>query len=381
MHQTASQQPSKPLISKTKKPRAILIAALFLLTSCSGFGENPTGARLAKLRHTPLYGEEGFENPNGARSEFERGEFKELRKRRRANRGLTKPEEALEVWRSDGTDEGMSTEEGVTFTWYGHATVLVELDGFKVLTDPIWSARCSPFSWIGPERYVPPPIELEALPEVDAVIISHDHYDHLDEATVRALAERGATFYVPLGVGAHLERWGVTRFEELDWWQAAVVHDEDTGAQLRLQATPAQHFSGRGALKQDQTLWASWAILGPKHRVWFGGDTGYFEGVFEEMGKLLGPFDLTIVPIGAYDPLWPEIHLNPEEAVTTHRVMRGEAMLPIHWGTFNLAVHPWDEPIERALEEAKKHGVKLYMPRHGERLNTLDEASNETWWR
>lgn len=365
---------------KSKIPRySATFITTALLASCSGFGDNPAEQKLADLRHTPRYGEEGFENPNGARTEFKRGDLKNLRKRRRANRGLTEPNDTLTPWNA-ATEAIAPKQEGVTFTWYGHATVLVELDGFKVLTDPIWSERCSPFSWIGPQRYVAPPVALSDLPDLDAVIISHDHYDHLDEATVRALDERGVTFYVPLGVGSHLERWGVTRYEELDWWQHAVIRHED-GSQLRLQATPAQHFSGRGALDRDKTLWASWAILGPEHRVWFGGDTGYFAGVFEEMGKLLGPFDLTIVPIGAYDLLWPEIHLDPEEAITTHRVMRGEAMLPIHWGTFNLAVHPWAEPIERALAEAKVHDVKLYTPRHGQSLTTLDAPVANPWWR
>ena len=198
-------------------------------------------------------------------------------------------------------------------SWFGHSTALVEIDGYRVLTDPVWSDRCSPSDVVGPERMHPPPVPLEALPAVDAVVISHDHYDHLDIDTIIALARsQWAPFVVPLGVGAHLRAWGIPeqRIIELDWNERTQVDE------LTLICTPARHFSGR-FLNRNNTLWASWAFIGPAHRAYFGGDTGYTKS-FAEIGAEHGPFDLTLMPIGAYNTAWPDIHMNPEEAVQAH---------------------------------------------------------------
>lgn len=276
--------------------------------------------------------------------------------------------------REDVADRG----SGLAVNWLGHATALVELDGYRVLTDPVWSDRCSPSGVIGPRRLHPPPIPLAALPAVDAIVISHDHYDHLDIDTVTALARaQRAPFVVPLGVGAHLRGWGVdeARIVELDWNEHTEI------GELSLICTPARHFSGR-FVSRNRTLWASWVMFGPAHRVYFAGDTGYTSG-FAEIGADYGPFDLTLIPIGAYDAGWPDIHLNPEEAVAAHRDVTGSGsalLLPIHWCTFRLAPHPWDEPVRRLLAAADAAGARVAVPRPGERVDPARRAEIDPWW-
>lgn len=264
-------------------------------------------------------------------------------------------------------------------TWLGHATALVEVDGYRVLTDPIWSDRCSPSDVVGPERLHSPPLALDALPAIDAIVISHDHYDHLDIDTVTALARtQRAPFVVPLGVGAHLRGWGVgaDRVVELDW------HESTRIGELSLACTPARHFSGR-FVSRNLTLWASWVIAGPRHRVYFAGDTGYTPG-FGQIGSDHGPFDITLMPIGAYSAAWPDVHMNPEEAVAAHLDLNASGaglLVPIHWGTFRLAPHPWAEPVERLLAAADAAGVAVAVPRPGGKVLPADAGEFDPWWR
>jgi len=264
---------------------------------------------------------------------------------------------------------------GLKVTWLGHSTVLLDLDGTRVLTDPVWSDRSSPLSWIGPKRWYAPPTPLEAMPRPDVVVISHDHYDHLDRRTIEAMQNWETRFVVPLGVGAYLRQWGISyaRITELDWWQSVSV-----GA-LEITATPARHASGRGLFDKDRTLWVGYALRTPKHRVYFSGDTGLFQAL-SEIGTRLGPFDLTLIEIGAYGPAWPDWHLGPEQAVLAHRMVRGSRMLPIHWGLFNLAGHGWTEPAERVLAAAQSQGVKLLLPHPGEPWDPLASHDLKRWW-
>jgi L-ascorbate metabolism protein UlaG (beta-lactamase superfamily) len=261
-------------------------------------------------------------------------------------------------------------------SWFGHSTALIEIDGYRVLTDPVWGHRCSPSDVIGPGRMHPPPMPLEALPALDAIVISHDHYDHLDIDTVLALAHsQWARFFVPLGVGAHLRAWGIPdqRIVELDWNEHARVDE------LTLVCTPARHFSGR-FLNRNTTLWASWAITGPTHRAYFAGDTGYTQS-FAEVGAEHGPFDVTLMPVGAYNKAWPDIHMNPEEAVQAHQDVNGRLLVPIHWGTFRLAPHPWAEPIERLLAAAETSDVQVMVPKPGQRVEPAVAGEFDPWWR
>ncbi len=267
---------------------------------------------------------------------------------------------------------------GIAVSWYGHSTALVEIDGYRVLTDPVWSRRCSPSPVVGPRRMHDMPVAVEALPAVDAVLISHDHYDHLDIRTIARLARtQRAPFCVPLGVGAHLRKWGIPedRIVELDW------HESHRIGELSVVCTPARHFSGR-LFTRNTTLWASWVIMGPRNRAFFGGDTGYTKS-FTEIGADHGPFGLTLLPIGAYHSAWPDIHMNPEEAVRAHLDMAeaGAGLLvPIHWATFRLAPHPWSEPVERLLRAADPAGVRVNVPRPGQRVDGDTGSESDPWW-
>jgi L-ascorbate metabolism protein UlaG (beta-lactamase superfamily) len=262
--------------------------------------------------------------------------------------------------------------------WYGHSTAMIEVDGYRVLADPVWSRRCSPSHTLGPQRMHEVPAPLEALPAVDAVLISHDHYDHLDMDTIVGLARsQRAPFVVPLGVGAHLRKWGIpeSRIVELDWYESHQI------GELTLVCTPARHFSGR-LFSRNTTLWASWVIAGPGHRALFGGDTGYTK-TFAEIGSEHGPFDLTLLPIGAYHPAWPDIHMNPEEAVRAHLDVAEAAsglLVPIHWATFRLAPHPWAEPVERLLTAAESEDIRVAVPMPGQRVDPGAASTIERWW-
>jgi L-ascorbate metabolism protein UlaG (beta-lactamase superfamily) len=271
-----------------------------------------------------------------------------------------------------------SVADQLAVTWYGHSTVLVEIDGRRVLVDPVWSDRASPSPLLGPKRMYPVPTGLDALPRLDAVLISHDHYDHLDLPTVRELLRLGPAvldgpFVVPLGVGAHLRSWGVPadRVVELDWGGQVRVRD------LTLTCAEARHFSGRG-LARNTTLWSSWVIAGPQHGVFFGGDTGYTAS-FAEIGARFGPFNLTLLPVGAYYEQWPDVHMTPEQAVRAHGDLGGGLLVPVHWSTFNLAFHPWVEPVRRVLAEADRVDARVAVPRPGERFR-VSEPPDRDWW-
>lgn len=258
----------------------------------------------------------------------------------------------------------------------GHSTVLLKLRGGFWLTDPVFAERASPFRRLGPKRFHAPPIALADLPPLAGVILSHDHYDHLDRDTVLALDATTERFLTPLGVGDRLIEWGIaaTKVRQLDWWQSA-----DVGG-LVLTATPAQHFSGRSLLDGNSTLWAPWVIEDRDLRVFFSGDSGYFDG-FRTIGERLGPFDVTLIETGAYDPQWPYVHMQPEETVQAHVDLRGRWLVPIHNGTFDLAMHRWQEPFERITGLTAARGVALATPRMGERLNMAAPHRGERWWR
>lgn len=286
----------------------------------------------------------------------------------------SQPLEPLPVLLRQSADFAAVAGSGLRITWFGHSSLLVEIEGKRLLLDPVWSERCSPTRVVGPKRFHPVPIALGELPKSDAVLISHDHYDHLDHATVVELAQQNPMFVVPLGVGAHLEYWGIdkSRIRELDWWK------ETSLGTLRLVATPARHFSGRG-LGADATLWSGWAVIGVERRVYYSGDTAMFEG-FEQIGERLGPFDATMIESGAYDAMWADVHLGPEQAVAAHRAVRGRVLFPVHWGTFDLALHTWVEPMERVLLAAQSAKVSVVAPKPGQSIDPLAPPRVERWW-
>jgi L-ascorbate metabolism protein UlaG (beta-lactamase superfamily) len=257
----------------------------------------------------------------------------------------------------------------------GHSTVLLKLNGNFWLTDPVFSERASPVQWAGPQRFHQPPISIEELPPIKGVILSHDHYDHLDYAAIKLLAAKTEHFITPLGVGERLISWGVpaAKVQQLSWWETAHV------AGLKLVATPAQHFSGRGLGDRNKTLWASFVIEDRDVRVFFSGDSGYFDG-FKEIGRKYGPFDLTMVETGAYDPQWPDVHMQPEESLQAHIDLRGKVLLPIHNGTFDLSLHAWHDPFDRINQLAAERRLPLATPEIGRALDIMQPIAEQKWW-
>lgn len=349
---------------------ATVVGAVSALSFSSGFGASPDGKRLERMKQSPRYGEDGFENylPEAPM---------QLWKILKASLGKenTVPEEPIDVLTLDRSAFEVPPESGLRITWLGHSSFIVEIDGVTLLVDPVWGERTSPFSWLGPKRWYAPPLPLEELPPIDAVVISHDHYDHLDMPTVEGLKGQISKWVVPLGVGAHLERWGVESDQilELDWWDSISVKD------VQLHCTPARHFSGRGVTTRNSTLWAGWALVGPEHRVFYSGDTALHPQL-AEIGERLGPFDVTLVESGAYSPLWRDVHLGPEQAVIAHELARGKVLLPVHWGLFDLAPHSWVEPIQRVREEAERRGVTLAVPRPGGQVEPTLRPYVDEWW-
>lgn len=343
------------------------------MNACSATRTTASQARLADVQASPQWRDGKFQNTLPRHD----GPMTEMLTKWLAGVDHTVPATPLPVMERDGAELAKAPQSGLRITWLGHSTILVSIDGYRVLVDPILSERASPFSWIGPKRFYPPPLAFQALPKIDVVLISHDHYDHLDQRTIVRLKDTSALFVVPLGVGAHLESWGVplARIVERDWWGEAQV------GELTLTATPARHFSGRSLVmaNRDQTLWAGWVMRGPEHRVYYSGDTAMFPG-FAEIGERLGPFDAALIETGAYNRLWPDVHIGPEQAVQAHRMVRGGLYIPVHWGTFDLALHSWTEPVERLLVAAAKDGVPVVVPRPGESIEPATPPQLVRWW-
>ncbi len=284
------------------------------------------------------------------------------------------PSHPLPVVAMDGFAQ-QPAADGLRFVWLGHSSVLVELDRKRILIDPVFSERASIFSWAGPKRFQPPPIQPRDLPVLDAVLISHDHYDHLDKATILGLVEKTASFHVPLGLAALLKSWGVptSKIFEYAWW------DEHEVDGITIVATPARHFSGRGLFDRNRTLWCSWVVSRNGLKVFHSGDTGKTTQ-FKEIGKKYGPFDIAFIKMAAYNENWPDIHLNPEQAVEAHRDLGGKALVPIHWATFDLSLHSWYEPIERLVKSAEQDHARTITPKMGEFVDP-DRYENDYWWR
>jgi L-ascorbate metabolism protein UlaG (beta-lactamase superfamily) len=353
------------------------MVAAALLIFWPSFGGSVEGERQARVQASPQFRGGRFDNvvPKTQRTTAQSWDY--LKRQMMGNEMRTPPPPCPPVIRLNPEDFKKPPTPGSRAIWFGHASVYLEIDGARIMLDPMLSDYASPLMRIGPKRFHPPPLALESLPKIDAVVISHDHYDHLDMNTTKHLSRVGSHFVVPLGVGAHLERWGIpkSQFTELDWWQSAEMRG------LKITSAPIRHYSGRGLRDGNATLWSSWSIAGPVHRVYFSGDTGFGEH-FREVGDRLGPFDLSLLKIGAYGPgqNWLDIHMEPEQAVEAHLALKARRMLPVHWGTFNLAFHAWDEPIKRAVAAGRGRGIDIVTPRLAE-LVTVDAPFNSvSWW-
>ena len=273
------------------------------------------------------------------------------------------------------TKKDIENLEDYSVVRFGHSTLFFKLENKLILTDPVFGLRASPFSFIGPKRFHKSPIDIEELPDIDIVLISHDHYDHLDEYSIKKLKDKVGKFYVPMGVSARLQKYGIDKEKivELDWWKDSMEKN------IRLICTPAQHFSGRGLFDKDSTLWASWVIETPKAKLYFGGDSGYFEG-FKEIAWNYGPFDMTFLEVGAYNEKWKEIHMLPKEGIQAHIDLKGEVLFPIHNGTFDLAFHSWKDPFEKIIKEAEENDVNLALPKMGQSISIFDKNKIIKWW-
>jgi L-ascorbate metabolism protein UlaG (beta-lactamase superfamily) len=335
----------------------------------------PTGLRKERILSSPRYVDGGFRNTSPVGPGLKRGTalpvmseyfFKEGRRTPLAPLPSHDPRE---TWLK-------KPDSGLRVTWLGHSTMLIEIDGVRLLTDPVWGERASPSRLVGPKRFQPVPITIAQLPPVDAVIVSHDHYDHLDYPSVVALAKLKIPFITSLGVGSHLEAFGVAPelITELDWWEHTQVRN------VQVSAAPSQHFSGRGLTDRNHTLWSSFVARSDTHGVFFSGDTGLTQE-YGEIRSKLGPFDLVMLEVGAFHPAWGDIHLGPDNAAQAHALLGGGAFLPVHWGTFNLAIHSWDDPAERLLEIQRERDLALLMPQLGVPVEPKHVGKVDPWWR
>jgi len=292
----------------------------------------------------------------------------------------TIPKEELPVSKIDSTNIAEYNDK-TRLIWFGHSTFLVQIDHKNILIDPMFGDVPAPHPMLGSKRFSKElPIEIEKIPKIDAVLISHDHYDHLDYGSIKKLKNKVKMFYTPLGVGVHLQKWGVEkeRIIELDWWQDISLEG------LRFICTPAQHFSGRGLTDRTKTLWSSWIIKSDNENIFFSGDSGY-DDHFKEIGEKFGPFDFAMIECGQYNELWPDVHMFPEETAQTGLDIRAHKIMPIHWGAFKLAMHSWTDPIERVTKTAKELNIDIIVPKIGESIflkenDSIDTTVNDKWW-
>jgi L-ascorbate metabolism protein UlaG (beta-lactamase superfamily) len=355
----------------------LIVAGCSFMNIAPQFGAEAKGQRLNAIQTSPNYDEGVFHNPVPTNMDIGfKGYVKMINSRLFNKRDDLEPDWIIPVEKLNPKQLDTPQDTATVLTWFGHSTFLIEIDGKRLLVDPMLGERASPVSFMGPKRFSDSlPIELDELPFIDAILVSHDHYDHLDYGSIKKLNENTGHFFVTLGVGAHLERWGVPaeKITELDWW------DEATLGSLTFAATPARHFSGRGFSDRMKTLWASWVIKGRQERIFFSGDSGYFDG-FKEIGEKYGPFDITLMECGQYNELWPYIHMMPEETVQAHLDLKGKVLMPIHWAGFALAMHSWTDPIERASKKAKELNVHMTTPRIGEPIILHKRIPVSRWW-
>lgn len=351
---------------------ALIFVATALSIAWKPMGKMASGERLVRMQKSPQWKGDKFVD---VMPRVEPAILKILPKWFEAPHPNRRPHGDLTHVQRRQADFQSPPRSGLRITWLGHSTLIVEIEGQRLLIDPVWGKYVAPLELAASARFIPPPLPFSELPDIDAVLISHDHYDHLDYPTILKLKEKKVPFFVPLGLGAHLEYWGVAPelIHEKEWW------DESVLGNLVIACTPARHFSGRSLVDKDKTLWAGWAIVGKERRVFYSGDTALFGG-FKEIGNRYGPFDATMIESGAYNALWADVHLGPEQAVVAHQMLGGKLLIPVHWGMFDLGLHGWTEPMERILVAAKKSNVPIATMIPGASIEPAFAPQPERWW-
>jgi L-ascorbate metabolism protein UlaG (beta-lactamase superfamily) len=352
----------------------IIAIAGFLFFRLPSFGGTLKGERLLRVQQSPNYNGRAFHYPTKTVLMSGAGNYTSTLKeflKKNSNKQPNSPVPTIK------TDLKTLPNNETTLVWFGHSSYFLQIDDFKMIVDPILSNRISPVQFAGTKSYLGTQLyTADDIPPLDCILLTHDHYDHLDYQTIVSLNPNVKKFYTSLGVGAHLEHWGIpaNKIHEFDWWDTETI-----APNTQLTATPARHFSGRHLTNRNQTLWSSFVLTTPQHRIFIGGDSGYGEH-FKKIGERFGPFDLVIMETGQYNERWANIHSMPEEAVQASIDLRGKIMLPVHWGKFTLSLHPWTEPIERVLEKANELGVSVTTPIIGEKLIVGKEYPHSRWW-
>ncbi len=352
---------------------AVLIAGLFIAQSCSSAQYSSGDKRMKKIEKSEQYREGKFHNYNGPMKMNFLTNLPLLWEFLFADNNRM-PDVKIPVHHNDLSTVKAKNSDELSVTWAGHSSQIINIDGKLILTDPVYYNSTV---FMGPSRYNGDiPFDINALPEIDLVLISHNHYDHLNIKTIKSIHKKVKHFIVPLMVGAELEAAGIPaeKITEMDWWDEITLFDD-----FLIAFAPTQHFSGRGLFDRDETLWGSFVVKGPLHSVYFSGDSGYFDG-FAKIGEKYGPFDLTMMECGAYNQRWHHIHMMPEETVQAHIDVKGKILQPMHWGTFNLALHPWYDPMVRVAKAADSLGVKLATPVAGQTITIEDSLKTERWW-
>jgi len=361
----------------------ILIGIIIILPICvllymklPQFGAKVTKARIREFEASPQFKKGRFRNYEFTRADMSFSKLPKLMQQSLFSGVEKVPNRKLPQMQRDKRDFVGVPDDSFRMTWFGHSAYLLEIDGKKILLDPMLGPAASPVFFAVKRFNQTLPLSAEDLPELDAVIFTHDHYDHLDYSTILKIKDKVSHFYTPLGVGDHLIKWGVSpeRITQLDWWQDARI------AHLTLVCTPTQHFSGRTFADRDRTLWSSWVLQSKDKNLFFNGDSGYFRG-FKEIGDRFGPFDVCYMECGQYHYMWKENHMVPEETAQAFLDLQGKQLIPVHWGSFTLAPHDWYDPIERLTKICDSSGIHLVTPKIGETIDFNDRMVSVAWWK
>jgi len=351
-----------------------IFAGVLFMNLAPQFGRTPDKAQREVYSRLQNYNEGRFQNENASPMDLNNWSLLKEYIAGTPNREPSKKLPVLKPVRQTLLD---FPKDSLGMVWLGHSSFLLLMDGLKILVDPVLSKKPSPVPFFGPSRYSSEvPLSAEEMPDIDVLVISHDHYDHLDHQTILSLKHKVKHYFVPLGVGNHLRLWGVAdeKITELNWWET------ETYESLTLTAAPARHFSGRGILDRSKTLWASWIITGKSKNVFYSGDSGY-DKHFQTIGQKYGPFDLALLECGQYHPDWKYLHMMPEETAQAAADLQSKLSVPVHWGAFTLALHEWTDPVKRSLSHAQKLGVPFAAPQMGELLIAGAEPySQQAWW-